>query len=417
MNNQEELEKELLSCILQKPELYQTRAINKYWFRSQHLLKIFLAINHLGGEFDNVMDVWAELNLSNALDISLSDLQELKQFSPTTANFHQIANLLEQNYLQTTIQEVSKAYAEQPTKENLETLRAFLAIADEETSLKNDGQLFDEMENLEDALNNPMPSRAIKTYAKLDHFFSGGLEPGMLITIGARPSVGKTAFATVNLAIKALQRNQDISVMIFSLEMTKKDILLRYVACLTGIPSNKLKRPSNDLTESEKGQVKQAIEIIKKWDIKVFDNRATITQIQAIVRKELSSNKKDKNLVIIDYLGLIDGSKDSNKDRRLQLEEITRNLKVMANQLGLSVVLLSQLNRSIEGRNDKTPLLSDLRETGAIEQDSNAVGFLYRDEEENNLTYLTFRKNREGELGTIKFEFDGAKMLFKEILY
>lgn len=415
MQGQAELELNILGQLLQKPELFQLKSINREWFIIEKYKHIYEAIEALNGDYSGVMEIWGELTLNGITETSLNELQTMANNSLFTSDFEKNVDLLEQCFLTASLQEVCAAYMEKPSKSNYENLLAFASVMNLQETHKDTGSLEKSLESLATALNEDIQPPSIKTFGKFDLHFSGGLDPGMLLTIGARPAVGKTAFASVNLAIKALERNEDLSVLVFSLEMPKREILARYISRLTGISTGKLKRPRQVLNDQEKAKVAQAMALIKAWDIKVFDEFNSIGQILGAIRRAVATNEKEKRLVIIDYLGLISADKGASRERRLQLEEITRELKIIANQLGLVIVLLSQLNRGIEGRPDKTPQLSDLRESGSIEQDSNVVGFLYQDEENKEITNFIIRKNREGTQGTIQFKFDGSKMLFEEV--
>lgn len=416
MQGQEDLERNILGQLLSKPELFQLKRINREWFTVSKYKRVFEALETTEGEYTGVIDVWGFLAVDHGEQtISVSELQEIAGDGELTYDFEKNVDLLEQCFLTASLQEACLSYMERPSKDNYENLLAFAHVLNARETTKDTGSLETSLETLATALEEDIQPPSIQTFGKFDLHFSGGLDPGMLLTIGARPAVGKTAFASVNLAIKALQRNSDLSVLVFSLEMPKREILARYISRLTGISTGKLKRPHKLLSDLEKEKVSQAIELIKSWDVKVFDEYNAISQILSAIRREVATNDKQKRLVIIDYLGLIAADKGASRERRLQLEEITRDLKIIANQLGLVIVLLSQLNRGLEGRQDKTPQLSDLRESGSIEQDSNVVGFLYQDEQDEGITNFIIRKNREGTQGTIRFRFIGEKMLFEEI--
>ncbi|WP_259767005.1 DnaB helicase C-terminal domain-containing protein [Pediococcus pentosaceus] len=147
----------------------------------------------------------------------------------------------------------------------------------------------------------------------------------------------------------------------------------------------------------------------------MYDGLETLGEIVRMIRKNASKAKQGKYLAIIDYIGLV--KVPNVKDRYIEVGEVTRELKRLTNEFNIPIVALSQLSRGIENRQDKTPLLSDLRESGSIEQDSNVVAFLHRPEkvDSDRVVQLSIRKNREGELADINFTFIGEEMTFKEV--
>ena len=238
--------------------------------------------------------------------------------------------------------------------------------------------------------------------------------PGRLLTIGARPAVGKSAFA-INIIIEALKQQPELTVDMFSLEMSNSENYNRLLACKTGISAGKFINPKRSLSDAEKIEVEKAGNVLKDYHLQFYDKQVELHQIVKTIRQRAADAPKGY-LAVIDYLGLI--GVRSHADRRLQIEEITRQFKVLTNEIGIPIVLLSQLSRGIENRQDKQPVLSDLRESGSIEQDSNAVGFLWNSDRENEKSdvrtvTLTIAKNREGALGSIDFVFCAPKLQFR----
>ncbi len=157
------------------------------------------------------------------------------------------------------------------------------------------------------------------------------------------------------------------------------------------------------------------MEFFKTYNLRVHDKSSTIQDIRSQIKSRVFEHGDKPYMCVIDYLGLIK-TKERHKDRRLEIESITRDLKILANELNIVIILLSQLSRGVEHRQDKTPVLSDLRESGSIEQDSNMVAFLHNpDESQQEDIESVIRKNREGSLGILKFRFDGNKMKFEPV--
>ncbi len=205
------------------------------------------------------------------------------------------------------------------------------------------------------------------------NFLTSGFTPGQLVIVAARPAMGKTAF-TLNLAQKVL--DDDKGVAIFSLEMPAEELVLRMLSAKTSTPLQNLK--VGNLTDEQWTNLTKATDELSKKKFFVDDDGLiNINQVRSKLRK-LKSQHPEISLAIIDYLQLMSGTGD--KDRHLEVSEISRGLKLLARELNIPIIALSQLNRGLESRNDKRPMLSDLRESGAIEQDADIILFVYRDD-------------------------------------
>jgi replicative DNA helicase len=234
-----------------------------------------------------------------------------------------------------------------------------------------------------------------------------GFHGNELIIIGARPSMGKTAFI-LNLALNA---GKDKAIpIIFSLEMSSESLIKRMLSALGEVNGMKLKNPYHYLTDDEKGDWIKAIGQMEEIELKIDDRpKQTVAEMKALVRKVKHENPGRDIIVFIDYLTLIKPSQDYKGNMHAQITEISADLKVMAKQFDCPVVCLAQLSRSVEQRSDKHPMMSDLRESGSIEQDADIIMMLYRDEyyndttEENrNVLEVDIVKNRDGEVGLVK---------------
>ena len=186
---------------------------------------------------------------------------------------------------------------------------------------------------------------------------------------------------------------------------------------MTTLNTYYLRKMNKMLKPDDKELVRETIEYFKQKDLKVYDTILELNQILGIIKERSSGRDAGKYLAVIDYVGLI--KVNNNRDRRLQIEQITRELKNVANEYQVPIVILSQLSRGIEQRQDKTPMLADLRESGSIEQDSNVVCFLSNEEtEENHEGYqrvkFSIKKNREGDLMDSTFRFYKSRMDFVE---
>ena len=249
-------------------------------------------------------------------------------------------------------------------------------------------------------------------YTDLDKI-TNGFQPGDLIILAARPSMGKTALA-LNFAMNAsIEHNYPVGV--FSLEMPAEQLMQRMLSATSGVNSDKIR--SFNLTDKEWPKIDIGVNKLAKSKIYIDDTAgAKIADIQSKAKK-LKAKHDDLGLIVIDYLQLITTSTFSKSDNRQQeVSEISRALKAMARDLKVPVIALSQLSRTVEKREDKRPMLSDLRESGAIEQDADLVMFIYRDDyynqnkgEENQastgVAQVSIAKHRNGATGGIELLF------------
>ena len=248
-------------------------------------------------------------------------------------------------------------------------------------------------------------------FTDLDYKMAG-LQRSDLILIAARPSMGKTAFV-LNLA-EYIALHSKVTTVIFSLEMSKEQLVNRLLAMNSRVDSQNIR--TGDLKDSEWADLMESARNIGESNLVIDDTPGiTISELRSKCRKL----KLEKNLgvVIIDYLQLMNGT-GKTESRQQEISEISRSLKALAREINCPVVALSQLSRAVEQRPDKRPMLSDLRESGAIEQDADVVMFIYRDEyyhkdtEEPGVTEIIIGKQRNGPTGTVKLKWMGEIQKF-----
>ena len=250
---------------------------------------------------------------------------------------------------------------------------------------------------------------------------TSGFHPNELIILAARPAMGKTAFG-LNLAVNAAQKT-DKAVAIFNMEMSAEQLALRMIAAAGGIEQNKLK--TGRLEHNDWKKVNEAMSELGDTNLYIEDSSGmTISEIRAKCRR-LATQEKGLGLVVIDYLQLITGSAKYEGNRQQEVSEISRSLKTMAMELKIPVIALAQLSRSVELRENKRPIMSDLRESGSIEQDADIVAFLYRDDSYNkpagdssnvSITELIIGKHRNGGTGTIELLFERDMSNFRNYI-
>ncbi len=238
---------------------------------------------------------------------------------------------------------------------------------------------------------------------------TAGLQKGDLIILAARPSMGKTAFA-LNIA-EHVAVNEQLPVLVFSMEMGASQLALRMVGSLGRIDQSRLR--TGRLHDDEWGRLTESVERLSKAPMFIDETAAlNPAELRARARRMVRQCGGTLGLIVIDYLQLMSGtSKSEGENRATELSEISRSLKALAKELQCPVIALSQLNRSVETRNDKRPMMSDLRESGAIEQDADVIMFIYRDDyynkesREPGVAEIIVGKQRNGPTGTMKLAF------------
>lgn len=238
-----------------------------------------------------------------------------------------------------------------------------------------------------------------------------GLNKSDLILVAARPGMGKTAFA-LNIALNAAKASGK-AVAVFQLEMSKDQLAARFLASEALLDSQKLK--TGNLNQDDWIKIARATSVLAKTHLFVDDNPAiTVAEIKAKCRRLGDS----LGLIVIDYIQLMQTGGRRSENRVQEVAEISRGLKIMAKELNVPVVCLSQLSRAAEQRADKRPMLSDLRESGAIEQDADIVMFIYRDDyydaesDDKNVAEIILAKNRHGATGTVELQWIGQYTTF-----
>ena len=273
--------------------------------------------------------------------------------------------------------------------------------------------LVESFTQLEELYNKKQHITGVPTgFAELD-YKTAGLHGSELILIAARPAMGKTAFA-LNIATNAAVR-ANVPVAVFSLEMSKEQLVNRILCSEAMVDSNKVR--TGKLEEDDWVKLAGAIGPLSEAEIYIDDTPGiNVTEIRAKCRK--LKLEKNIGMVVIDYLQLVQGSNKRNGSREQDISEISRSLKILAKELNVPVIALSQLSRAAEQRPDHRPMLSDLRESGAIEQDADIVTFLYRDDyynkdsEKKDIAEVIIAKHRGGSTGTVELLWLGSYTKF-----
>lgn len=253
-------------------------------------------------------------------------------------------------------------------------------------------------------------------FKRLDQFTTG-FQPGELIIIAARPAMGKTSLV-LNIAMNAA-KTFNKAVAVFSLEMSNDQLVQRFLSTEAKIDAQSLR--SGNIKDKEWGDITHAMGVLAEVPIYIDDSAAlTLSEVRSRSRRLAASSGLD--MIAIDYLQLLRPTNARATNRVEIIDEICRNLKALAKELKVPVIALAQLNRSPESRNDKRPLLSDLRESGGIEQEADVVAFIYRDEyynpptpENENIAEIHIAKQRNGPTGLVQLRFDKRFTSFSDL--
>ncbi len=264
-----------------------------------------------------------------------------------------------------------------------------------------------------EAMKNDRGMLGIPTgFSHLDSMLSG-FQGGQLIVIAGRPGMGKTSFA-LNIAQHVAVKDK-VPVALFSLEMSRDQLALRMLCSEAHVDSQKIR--TGDLSNNDLDNLADAVDVLAKSPVYI-DDSPTVTAMEMLAKARRLKQEKGLGLVVIDYLQLMTG-KERRENRQQEISSMTRSLKIMAKEINLPVVLLSQLSRANEKRDDKKPLLSDLRESGSIEQDADVVLFIHRENYYNPdadaVSQIIIAKQRSGPTGTVNLGWKGSETQFREL--
>lgn len=425
-----EAEQGLLGCVLISEEaqgdiLDKCKPIDFYSNAHKTIFSIMQELYNKGTNVDFITVVQKLEAIEKLSDCGgLNYITTLSNIVPSSANYQNYIDIVKTNSKQRKLikasEKIIEASYETDGKENVDALmqnveRDIFNISDEEQTSGLMEVDFDEVLNdYSLAEEDPNYKRGVKTnFYALDKVI-GGLNKGDIAILAARPAMGKTAFA-FNIGVNVAE--QEKSVAVFSLEMPKRQLAERMICGMANIDMSLYKRNKLDLNQVR--AMKKANEKLKELRLTVDDSSMN-TPASILSKCRKLKRERGLDLVIVDYLQLMSGG-NSKENRQNQVSEMSRMLKVAARELNVPILVLSQLSRACELRQNKKPLLSDLRESGAIEQDADIVMFLYRDDyyksaepgyKPTNLAEVIIAKNRNGALETAVMGFKGESTQF-----
>jgi replicative DNA helicase len=394
------------------------------FYRFEHRM-IYAAIGVLinGSKPADVITVFEQLQgQGKAEEVGgLGYLNSLAQYVPSAGNIRRYAEIVRERSI---LRKLVTASDEISTNAFNPKGRPVAAILDEaEQKIFNIGEegartkqgfqsmdtlVVDLLDRVQEMADNPNDVTGVPTgFYDLDRM-TAGFQAGDLIVLAARPSMGKTALA-INIA-EHVALNEGLPVAVFSMEMGAAQLAVRIVGSIGRIDQSHLR--TGKLTDEEWPRLTEAIEKLRTISLHIDESAGlTSSELRANARR-LSRQCGKLGLIVVDYLQLMSGSSSDGENRATELGEISRGLKMLARELQCPVIALSQLNRSVEQRPDKRPMMSDLRESGAIEQDADIIMFIYRDEyytkdacKEPGVAEVIIAKQRNGPTGVVKLAF------------
>ncbi|MBK9237773.1 MAG: replicative DNA helicase [Rhodoferax sp.] len=394
------------------------------FYRYEHRL-IYAAVGALinASKPADVITVYEQLqSLGKADEVGgLAYLNSLAQYVPSAGNIRRYAEIVRERSILRKLVTASDEIATnafnpmgRPVAAILdESEQKIFNIGEEGSRMKQGFQSMDTLvvsllDRVQEMADNPNDVTGVPTgFYDLDRM-TAGFQAGDLIVLAARPSMGKTALA-INIA-EHVALHEGLPVAVFSMEMGAAQLAVRIVGSIGRIDQSHLR--TGKLTDDEWPRLTEAIEKLRTISLHIDESAGlTSSELRASARR-LSRQCGKLGLIVVDYLQLMSGSSNDGENRATELGEISRGLKMLAKELQCPVIALSQLNRSVETRPDKRPMMSDLRESGAIEQDADIIMFIYRDEyytkdacKEPGVAEVIIAKQRNGPTGVVKLAF------------
>ncbi len=394
------------------------------FYRYEHRL-VYAAIGKLinASKPADVITVYEHLQSQGKAEEvgGLAYLNSLAQYVPSAGNIRRYAEIVRERSILRKLVGASDEIATtafnpmgRPVADIVdEAERKIFNIGEQGSRLKQGFQGMDTLvvnllDRVQEMADNPNDVTGVPTgFYDLDRL-TAGFQAGDLIVLAARPSMGKTALA-INIA-EHVALNEGLPVAVFSMEMGAAQLAVRIVGSIGRIDQGHLR--TGKLSDEEWPRLTEAIEKLRNISLHIDETAGlTSSELRANARR-LARQCGQLGLIVVDYLQLMSGSGGSDENRATELGEISRGLKMLAKELKCPVIALSQLNRSVEQRPDKRPMMSDLRESGAIEQDADIIMFIYRDEyyskdacKEPGVAEIIIAKQRNGPTGVVKLAF------------
>lgn len=420
----EMIEKELISKLIYEPELIKICRARDKWFRDRNHRDILDVLIENYGKGITPNELYERVKLKRPDTILTAEaIEDLRIDGMMAGDMDALTDQLERNYLHNNMMQASRMYADYSSEENFQKMQDAMRELEDLDQNDESGKLENAFDKIRHQLYND-DGEGIKTYNLLDKALGGGLYGGELAIIGARPGVGKSAYG-INLAIQAMSRNDSPVVDFFTLEMTQESMLKRFVSRTSEINSMRLRNPYKNLSDAEKMLVEEKTREFLGTHLRIYDDKFNLKDIEVEIRRRHHEADGKPYLPIIDYLQLIN-VEGRSENQNVEVGKVTRTLKLLANELDIPIIVLSQLNREMEAH--ERPSLKNLRDSGNIEQDASLVLFLFNEVDEvvdggyrqaqkepTNRVICYIAKNRHGIPGDLFYRFLKSKMYFQEL--
>ncbi|MER2047281.1 MAG: DnaB-like helicase C-terminal domain-containing protein [Solibacillus sp.] len=408
-------ENAVLGTILKFPYLLADSELKVEYFQSAENRNILMAMKDLASKGLGI-DLITLLTHGEPLSYGGADKLSQMQNMANESKFDSYVEMLVDKWRQREKMNILEIAA----RENWDLNKITMELNNLATNKVNDHNTITDLvvEVAEDPWNERVKPRGVNTGLRDLQAALNGLPNGELIIIGARPSMGKT---DVMLHLSKSAGWDNCLPIIFSLEMNAQSLRDRLIASIGPYNRSKMKDPYNNLTDEQKKTWMDTLGRVSKTNMHIFDKSGqTVPEIRMKVRKIKNENPDMQIVVFIDYLTLIKPVNDYNGNMNLAVSDISRSLKELAKEFNCPVVTLSQLSRGVERREDKRPMMSDIRDSGSVEQDADIIMFIYRDayyskDDNNREMELIIAKNRNGGVGTIKVEYNKFTGILRDL--
>lgn len=401
-------ELQLIAELLNDTSLITSLELDSAWLASPVAKKYLDAIERLKGMNYTPEQVYREVKATDYFNAgTVDEIEMLKSHATGEMDIEETANKIHLKYVDGLLANASQAYIQSRSQKDFLEMQKYAELRADISVQKSDGHLQSSFVAFHKSLDDD--SDALETYKPLDNLLGGGITGGKLIVMAGRPATGKTAFA-LNLMEQMFEKNTDVACDFFTFEMGQNELITRLISKKTRINSMLFLKKNNLSPENKQKSREAYMRMIKEYDLRVFTSEySKLNDIKSAIKR--NRNRKKKYVAFIDYAGLITVN-DSRKNERQVMNEVTRELKKLTTDYNITIILLAQLSRAVENRNDGKPILSDLKESGSLEQDANVVMLLSADKNNNQKISCDVAKNREGMTGIAPFIFNKQFMDF-----
>lgn len=425
-------EKTVLTCLIENSQaveiIKENLLIEAFYFKNhQEVYKAILLMYEKQMPIDILtLTTFLQENGMLAKIGGIKVLLELSLHVPSLLHFEEYVRLVKDKFLRRSLiklgyQIINAGYITNTPVEKILTnleqeIFGLTAELKTKTTINSADLLHNIFFELKEKFLNPKLPGLTSGFYSLDSM-TQGFQKSDLIILAGRPSTGKTAFS-LNISLNVL-KNSKLPILFFSLEMSKEQIMYRLLAIETNI--NQIRLKNGKLYQNDWIKLNKIIKILSKLPFFIDDSPNLSVQNIRLKVKTIILEQTNIGLIIIDYLQLMQASNTKNENRVQELSQITRSLKAIAREFSVPIIALSQLSRNVENRMDQKPILSDLRESGSIEQDADLVLMLYRSKlvdfdssQPSQLTELIIAKQRNGPIGTTKLRFNEKQTKFSD---